>query len=248
MTGPDRRDDLTELQSSVESRRADRVPSDGMHLLVVDDEPRLLDLLERGLKTQGFSVQAAANADDALALAREAAPALAVLDVMMPDADGFELLEALRQVVPGLPVIMLTARSAVEDRIHGLELGAVDYVVKPFSFRELTARIRAQIRRETETPPDVLAVNGMRLDLFKRELESPAGVFPLSDREFNLLAFLMRHPGQSLSRSQLADGAWDAMVDMKSNMVDVYIASLRQKLPSGAIKTVRGIGYRLTTP
>ena len=111
-----------------------------MHLLVVDDEPRLLSLLERGLRAQGFEVQAAAGADEALSMARADPPTLAVLDVMMPGADGFELLEALRGVVPGVPVIMLTARSELEDRIHGLELGAVDYVVKPFSFRELTAR------------------------------------------------------------------------------------------------------------
>ena len=144
-----------------------------MHLLVVDDEPRLLSLLERGLRTQGFEVQAAASADEALVLARNDPPALAVLDVMMPGVDGFELLEALRGVVPGVPVIMLTARSSVEDRVHGLELGAVDYVVKPFSFRELTARIRAQIRRESEPSPEILRVGDARLDVYRRELESP---------------------------------------------------------------------------
>ncbi len=180
-----------------------------------------------------------------LALARSDPPALAVLDVMMPGADGFELLEALRGVVPGVPVIMLTARSSVEDRVHGLELGAVDYVVKPFSFRELTARIRAQIRRDAEPPPELLRVGSARLDVYRRELDSPLGVFTLSSREFALLAHMMRNAGQVLTRSQLADGAWDALGDVRSNMVDVYVAGLRQKLEPGSIETVRGVGYRL---
>ncbi len=217
-----------------------------MHLLVVDDEPRLRELLERGLRAQGFEVESAANADDALSLARANAPTLVVLDVMLPEVDGFELLEALRGVVPGVPVIMLTARSAVEDRIHGLELGAVDYVVKPFSFRELTARIRAQIRRDIEPQAEVLRVRDARLNTYKRELESPLGLFVLSDREFNLLAYLMRNVGQTLSRQQLVDGAWDSLTDVKSNIVDVYIAYLRQKLAPDSIETIRGVGYRMT--
>lgn len=171
-----------------------------MYLLVVDDEPRLLELLERGLRAQGFEVQGASSADDALSLARADPPAVAVLDVMMPGADGFELLEALRGVVPGVPVIMLTARSSVEDRIHGLELGAVDYMAKPFSFRELTARIRAQLRRDSTPAPEVLEVGPVRLDIYRRELESPAGAFTLPDREFTLLDYLMRHAGQVLTR------------------------------------------------
>ena len=142
-------------------------------------------------------------------------------------------------------MIMLTARSAVEDRIRGLETGAVDYVTKPFSFRELTARIRAQLRRDTGRPTETLRVKDARLDLFTRELESPLGVFGLSDREFTLLAYLMRHAGQVLSRSQLSEGAWDAAADVRSNMVDVYIAGLRQKLGADAIATVRGVGYRM---
>jgi two-component system, OmpR family, response regulator len=216
-----------------------------MYLLVVDDEPRLLELLERGLRAQGFEVQGASSADDALALARADPPAVAVLDVMMPGADGFELLEALRGVVPGVPVIMLTARSSVEDRIHGLELGAVDYMAKPFSFRELTARIRAQLRRDSTPAPEVLEVGPVRLDIYRRELESPAGAFTLPDREFTLLDYLMRHAGQVLTRPQLAGGAWDATADVRSNMVDVYIAYLRQKLPPETIETVRGVGYRI---
>ncbi len=147
--------------------------------------------------------------------------------------------------MPGVQVIMLTARSAVEDRIHGLELGAVDYVVKPFSFRELTARIRAQIRRETEPQAEVLRSSAARLDTYKRELESPLGLFVLSDREFTLLAYLMRNLGQTLSRGQLVEGAWGSQAGVKSNMVDVYVAYLRQKLAPGAIETVRGVGYRM---
>ena len=215
------------------------------HLLVVEDEPRLRSLLDRGLRAQGFDVRTASDADEALASARADPPALALLDVMMPGADGFELLEALRGVVPGVPVIMLTARSAIEDRIHGLDTGAVDYVTKPFSFRELTARIRAQLRRDSAPPVELLRVKDFRLDVFKRELESPLGVFVLSDREFTLLAYLMRHAGQVLTRSQLSEGAWDTVVDARSNVVDVYVAYLRQKLGTDAITTVRGIGYRM---
>jgi DNA-binding response OmpR family regulator len=215
------------------------------HLLVVEDEPRLRSLLDRGLRAQGFDVRTASNADEALSSARAEPPALALVVVMMPGADGFELLEALRGVAPGVPVIMLTARSAVEDRIRGLDTGAVDYVTKPFSFRELTARIRAQLRRDVEPPHEVLRVNGANLDLFKRELQSPLGVFGLSDREFTLLAYLMRHAGQVLTRSQLSEGAWDAVADSRSNLVDVYIANLRQKLGAEAITTVRGVGYRM---
>jgi len=216
-----------------------------MQLLVVDDEPRLLAMLERGLKAQGFDVTVASSADRALALARTDVPALAILDVNMPGPNGFELLEALRGVAPGLPVIMLTARSDVEDRIHGLELGAVDYVVKPFAFRELTARIRAQLRRESDQPTEILRVGEVRLDVYRREVESPEGMFALSDREFSLLAFLMRGVGQVFTRQQLAAGAWDAIADVRSNMVDVYVAYLRAKLGPDAIETVRGVGYRM---
>lgn len=218
-----------------------------MHLLVVDDEPRLLAMLERGLTSQGFKVAVAASADRALALARTNLPAMAILDVNMPGPDGFELLEALRGLAPDLPVIMLTARSDVEDRIHGLELGAVDYVVKPFSFRELTARIRAQLRRETAQAAEILRVGDLHLDVYRREAESPAGAYMLSDREFNLLAFLMRSPGQVFSRHQLAKGAWGVVGDVRSNMVDRYVAYLRTKLGQDAIETVRGVGYRMPT-
>jgi DNA-binding response OmpR family regulator len=216
-----------------------------MQLLVVDDEPRLLAMLERGLTAQGFDVTVASSADRALALARTDVPALAILDVNMPGPNGFELLEALRGVAPGLPVIMLTARSDVEDRIHGLELGAVDYVVKPFAFRELTARIRAQLRRESDQPTEILRVGEVRLDVYRREVESPEGMFALSDREFSLLAFLMRGVGQVFTRQQLAAGAWDAIADVRSNVVDVYVAYLRAKLGPDAIETVRGVGYRM---
>ena len=209
----------------------------------------MLAMLQRGLTAQGFDVSVASSADSALALVRSDAPALAILDVNLPGPDGFELLEALRGLAPGLPVIMLTARSDVEDRIHGLELGAVDYVVKPFSFRELTARIKAQLRRETEAEQpaatEILRVGDVVLDLYRREVESPEGVFVLSDREFNLLAYMMHGAGQVFSRTQLAEGAWETMTDIRSNIVDVYIAYLRSKVGQRAIETVRGVGYRM---
>ena len=216
-----------------------------MRLLVVEDQERILSFLEKGLRAEGYTVTAARDAETALDEARVQAPDLAILDVMLPGAmDGFSLLEELRRLAPRLPVIMLTARSAVEDRVRGLDLGATDYLVKPFAFAELAARVRAHLRSDGERS-DVLSAGEIELDLRTREVRACGQTHALSAREFALLAFLMRHPGHVLSRQQLLSGVWGYDFDPRSNVVDVYVRYLRDKLGADAIETVRGAGYRL---
>ena len=168
---------------------------------------------------------------------------------MLPGMDGFDVLATLRAVDPGVPVIMLTARGEVADRVRGLDLGATDYLVKPFAFSELTARIRAHTRHpDRQRRAQTLEVGELTLDLLTREARIDGRDVPLSAREFALLAFLMRHPGQVLSRQQILNGVWGYTFDPRSNLVDVYIGYLRRKLGDGdgsPIETVRGMGYRL---
>ena len=216
-----------------------------MHLLVVEDQERILSFLEKGLRAEGYAVTGVGDAEAALAEAHASPPDLAVLDVMLPGGrDGFALLEELRRITPALPVIMLTARAAVEDRVRGLDLGATDYLVKPFAFAELAARIRAHLRADGERA-DRLRIGSIELDLRTRELRAADATHMLSAREFALLAYLMRHPGQVLSRQQLLSGVWSYDFDPRSNIVDVYIGYLRDKLGAESIETVRGAGYRL---
>ena len=177
-------------------------------------------------------------------------PDLVILDVMLPGMDGFEVLGAIRATDPDLPVIMLTARGEVADRVRGLDLGATDYLGKPFAFAELLARIRARTRRPAQNgrPASSLAVGSVTLDLLTREADFDGRHVELSAREFALLAYLMRHPGQVLSRQQILNGVWGYSFDPRSNLVDVYIGYLRRKLTADGrspIETVRGMGYRM---
>jgi DNA-binding response OmpR family regulator len=215
-----------------------------MRVLVVEDEARIRSFLEKGLRAAGYAVEAASDADEALARVSAAPPDLAILDVMLPGRDGFALLSALRASAPGLPVIMLTARADVSDRVRGLDLGAVDYVVKPFAFDELLARVRAQLRRGGERA-DVLSAAGLELDLRTRELRADGRAHDLPRREFELLAYLLRHPGQVLSRQQILSAVWGFHFDPQSNVVDVYVGYLRERVGNDRIETVRGVGYRL---
>jgi DNA-binding response OmpR family regulator len=215
-----------------------------VNLLVVEDQERILRFLEKGLRAEGYAVSTVTGAEAALAAARANPPDLAVVDVMLRGRDdGFHLIGALRALVPGLPVILLTARSGVEDRVRGLDLGATDYLVKPFAFAELTARIRAHLRRDARS--DALQAGGVRLDLLTRQVTVDGAEHALSAREFALLAYLMRHAGQVLSREQLLSGVWGLDFDPRSNVVDVYVGYLREKIGAGRIETVRGAGYRL---
>jgi two-component system OmpR family response regulator len=221
-----------------------------MKILVIEDETLILAFLERGLAAEGHTVDTSTRGEEGLDRLRDGQPDVVVLDVMLPGIDGFDVLAAIRAMDPGLPVIMLTARGEVADRVRGLDLGATDYLVKPFAFAELTARIRAHTRRPTDQHRGeaTIAVGALTLDLLAREAEIDGVRSPLSAREFALLAYLMRHPGQVLSRQQILDGVWGYTFDPRSNLVDVYIGYLRRKLSSdGAspIETVRRMGYRL---
>jgi DNA-binding response OmpR family regulator len=221
-----------------------------MNILVVEDEALITDFLRRGLEAEGYAVDTAACGEDALASLRRHPADLVILDVMMPGMDGFEVLGAIRANDAELPVIMLTARCEVADRVRGLDLGATDYLGKPFAFAELLARIRARTRRPAVNgaPASTLAVGAVSLDLLSREAEVDGQRVDLSAREFALLAYLMRHPGQVLSRQQILNGVWGYTFDPRSNLVDVYIGYLRRKLTANdrsPIETVRGMGYRM---
>jgi DNA-binding response OmpR family regulator len=222
-----------------------------MRILIVEDEPLIVSFLERGLRAEGYATDSAGDVDSALHRLRWAVPDLVLLDVMLRGADGFDLLRAIRAVDPGLPVIMLTARGDVDDRVRGLDLGATDYVVKPFAFAELAARVRAHLRTTSvgQKRADELRAGDLRLDLLSREASLDGHAVELSAREFALLAYLMRHPGQVLSREQILSGVWGYAHDPRSNVVDVYVGYVRRKLAElgcpDRIQTVRGLGYRL---
>jgi DNA-binding response OmpR family regulator len=226
-----------------------------MKILLVEDEALISSFIEKGLRAEGHTVDCVDRGDRALDRIQLTNPDLVVLDVMLPGMDGFEVLGALRAVDPQLPVVMLTARGEIADRVRGLDLGATDYMVKPFAFAELSARIRAHLRAvETRQPrADTLDVAPLHLDLLRREVEAEGGIaVELSAREFALLAYFMRHPGQVLSRQQILDGVWGYSFDPRSNLVDVYIGYLRRKLTAAGaprvLTTVRGMGYRLVSP
>jgi two-component system OmpR family response regulator len=220
-----------------------------MRLLVVEDEPKLAALLGRGLREEGHAVDVAGRGEDALWMARAVAYDAVVLDVMLPGLDGFSVCRELRESKVWTPVLLLTARDAVEDRVSGLDAGADDYLVKPFSFSELLARLRALARRVPVERPVVIEVGDLRLDPASRRAWRDGKELSLSAKEFALLEVFMRRPGETLSRVQLIDGAWDMGYESKSNLVDVYVRYLREKIdrPFGrhALETVRRVGYRL---
>jgi len=220
-----------------------------MRLLVVEDEPKLAALLGRGLREEGHAVDVAERGEDALWMARAVAYDAVVLDVMLPGLDGFSVCRELRESEVWTPVLLLTARDAVEDRVSGLDAGADDYLVKPFSFSELLARLRALARRVPVERPVVIQVGDLSLDPAARRAWRDGTELNLSAKEFALLEVFMRRPGETLSRVQLLDGAWDMAYESKSNLVDVYVRYLREKIdrPFGrhALETVRRVGYRL---
>ena len=220
-----------------------------MRILVVEDELKMAALVRRGLREEGMSVDVTERGEDALWMAGSTEYDVIVLDVMLPGIDGFETCRRLRDDGVWSPVLMLTARDAVEDRVAGLDRGADDYLVKPFSFAELRARLRALSRRGPVERPVVVEVGELRLDPATRQVWRGATEISLSTREFALLEAFMRRPGQVMSRFQLLEHAWDYEYENRSNVVDVYVRYLRQKVdrPFGAdsIETVRGAGYRL---
>jgi two-component system OmpR family response regulator len=220
-----------------------------VRVLVVEDELRMASLLRRGLTREGLSADVAATGEDALWMVQAHDYDAVVLDVMLPGLDGFETSRRLRSAGVWAPVLMLTARDAVEDRVAGLDSGADDYLVKPFAFAELLARLRALVRRGEVERPAVLAVGDLRLDPATREVTRAGTPVELSAREFALLEAFMRRPGEVLSRLHLLEHAWDVAYENRSNVIDVYLRRLRRKLdePFGreSLETVRGAGYRL---
>jgi two-component system OmpR family response regulator len=220
-----------------------------VRLLVVEDEPKLADLLKRGLEEEGHVVDVAAAGTDATWMARAVTYDAIVLDVMLPGLDGFAVCAELRAADVWSPVLMLTARDAVEDRVLGLDSGADDYLTKPFAFHELLARLRALVRRTPIARPNVLEVGELKLDPATRRAWRGDAELGLSPKEFALLEAFMRRPGEALSRLYLIERAWDLAYEPRSNVVDVYVRYLREKIdrPYGteSIETVRGVGYRL---
>jgi two-component system OmpR family response regulator len=218
-------------------------------VLVVEDETKMASLLRRALEREGYAVDVAGTGEDALWLGTENNYDAIVLDVMLPPPDGFEVCRKLRARGRWAPVLLLTARDAVEDRVAGLDAGADDYLAKPFSFAELYARLRALTRRGARERPATLTVGDLVLDPAAHLVCRDARPVDLSPKEFALLELFMRHPGEVLTRTQMLEHVWDFAYDGRSNVVDVYVRYLREKVdrPFGreSIETVRGVGYRL---
>jgi two-component system OmpR family response regulator len=220
-----------------------------MRVLVVEDEPKMARLIRRGLGEEGYSADIAGTGDDALWMAEATDYDAIVLDVLLPGTDGFDVCRQLRKAGTWTPILMLTARGSVDDRVEGLDAGADDYLTKPFSFAELLARLRALTRRPPLERPAVLAVGDLRLDPATHQAWRADTELRLSAKEFRMLEAFMRRPGHVLSRLHLLEHCWDYGYENRSNVVEVYVRYLREKIdrPFGrkSIETVRGAGYRL---
>lgn len=214
-------------------------------ILIVEDEDRIVSFLEKGLRSEGYSTTAVATGPEGVALARDDLFDLVILDLGLPGMDGHEVLREVRRRGDSLPIIVLTARDSLDDTVRSLDTGADDYLTKPFQFAELLARIRVRLRDAGAADSTVMTSGRVSLDLRTRRAEVGGNVVELSAREFALLETMMRHSGQVLSREQLLSHVWGYDFDPGSNVVEVYIRYLRQKLGADAIETVRGMGYRL---
>jgi DNA-binding response OmpR family regulator len=221
-----------------------------MRILVVEDEDAIAAFLAEGLDKAGYAVDRAANGAEALHWTAIAPYDLILLDLMLPDMDGCAVCARLRSQGVRTPILMLTARDAIQDRVGGLDSGADDYLVKPFAFAELLARIRALLRREPALIGTTLELEDLTLDTIARQVYRGGRHIPLTSKEYSVLEFLMRHPNQTLSRTAIAEHVWNYEFDNVSNLVDVYIHVLRRKLDAGRrtrlLHTIRGVGYRLS--
>ncbi len=219
-----------------------------MRILVVDDDPKIVSLLKRGLSYEGYTVDTASDGPEALAKAREREPDLVVLDIMMPGIDGVEVSRRLRQG-GDVPILMLTAKGTVADRVAGLDSGADDYLVKPFDFDELLARVRALLRRRQPKEGELLRFSDLSLNTATREVMRGNDVMELTAKEFDLLEFFMRHPRQVLKRDAIYERVWGYDFSGEYNVIEVYVLYLRSKLEAAGrprlIHTVRGVGYVL---
>jgi DNA-binding response OmpR family regulator len=220
-----------------------------MEILVVEDETGIADFLERGLRAEGYGVRVATDGETGARLALDPEVDLVVLDRMLPRLDGLGVLGRVRRVRPLLPVIMLTAKGEVADRVEGLDAGATDYVTKPFAFEELLARIRARLREGGVGSETTVEAAGIRLDLLSRQAQRGAVTTRLPEREADLLAYLIRHEGRVCSREEILSAVWGYDHDPGTNIVQVYVGYLRRKLAlpgsPAPIETVRSVGYRL---
>ena len=219
-----------------------------MSILVVDDDPEIVSFIKRGLIYEGYSVDTAVDGTEALTKARDKEPDLVILDIMMPGLDGVEVSKRLRQA-SDVPILMLTAKGTVADRVEGLDSGADDYLVKPFAFDELLARVRALLRRRQPREGEVLRFSDLSLDTATREVRRGNEIIELTAQEFDLLELLMRHPRQVLIRDRIYERVWGYDFDGESNVIEVYVSYLRSKLEASGkprlIHTVRGVGYVL---
>ena len=223
-----------------------------MKVLLLEDDVRLAGLVTRGLRRDGHAVDTAGTVEDARWFATESVYDVLVLDVMLPDGDGFSLCRELRSRGDWTPVLLLTARDAIDDRVRGLDVGADDYLVKPFAFAELFARLRALARRGSTERPNVLASGDLRLDPATREVTIGRESMSVAGREFALLEYFLRHEGEVLTRSRIIDEVWDWAFEGTPRIIDVYVRALRARLGRGAatprIETIRGVGYALRPP
>ncbi len=219
-----------------------------MRILIVEDDAKIASFVVNGLKQEGYAVDHAPDGDMGLTLAETTAYDAAVVDVMLPGLDGLSLVKRLRRTHADLPVLFLSARSSVEDRVKGLQAGGDDYLTKPFAFAELSARLQALLRRSTRTPEATrLSVGDVVMDLVTRQVKVAGEKVELQPREFALLAYLMRHPGRPVTKTMILEHVWDYSFDPQTNVVDVLVSRLRSKVDpdKSRIETVRGVGYIL---
>jgi DNA-binding response OmpR family regulator len=218
-----------------------------VNVLLVEDEDRIASFVEKGLGTRGFEVRRVVTGGAALGAISDETD-IVVLDLGLPDMDGLDVLRILREAWASLPVVILTARGDIDDRVAGLDLGADDYVPKPFAIDELAARLRARLRARSDESLTRLHVGDLELDLIARRARLTGKIIDLTSREFALLEMLMRHAGQPITREELLANVWGLDFDPRSNLVDVYVRYLRRKLGNGWIETLRGVGYRIVEP
>lgn len=223
-----------------------------MRILVIEDEHKLAGILKRGLQEHGYAVDIAYDGEDGLAFAETGEQDLIILDIMLPSLDGLEVARRLRARRMNTPILMLTARDAVDDRVRGLDSGADDYLTKPFAFRELVARVRALLRRDEMIKDPLLRVANLEVDTVSHEVRRDGRLIPLASKEYAVLEYLVRNANRVLTRTQIAEHVWDYDFTAMSNVVDVYIRYLRRKLDDNfepkLLHTIRGTGYQLKVP
>jgi heavy metal response regulator len=220
-----------------------------VRLLVVEDEPKVASFIQKGLEEEGYAVDVAADGEEGLALALAGVHDLIILDIRLPKMDGLRVLQLLRQDNLTTPVLLLTVRATIEDKVLGLDAGADDYLTKPFAFQELVARVRALLRRRTDAEPTLLRIDDLTLDPARRIVTRGGEKIDLTPREFALLDYFMRNPGRVLTRTMIAEHVWDYSFDTSTNVIDVYVNYLRKKVDAGRepklLHTMRGVGYVL---